>query len=273
MSTSLETQALKEHPLTLTQIVERAYQVFANCPTPDRLINYGGPYRDYELETAMCQAPLRTVSAPLFYSYFMEPSPDRHSHEEFLYFLPRILDLLAQGETVHFALELALANLKRCPADALSASAIDVLDGFALAFFKNHLGPNQWLKRWAFQHDDPIVVLAMAHLAGLTLQPLLAWWAQTDDPKASQHFVELGYFQWWGPEAAVNAFVEDDPVFLSQLQAWLTHVDTRARFREKLKMPAFQHLADTEPRWARASLREMADVALRELSAPRAWLR
>ncbi len=220
----------------------------------------------------MCKVPLRSVSAKLFYAYFNEPTSDRHSSAEFLYFLPRILDLLAQGDVVHFALELVLANLKQCPNTAFSTPAADVLNRFVLAFFKNLLGPNHWPRPWAFQHDDPICVLAMAHLAGLSLLPLLAWWAQTDDPKACQHFVELGYFQWWGPDAAVNPFVEDDSEFLSQLQTWLEHAQTRARFKEKLRAPEFQRLLEMEPSFALVSLREMVDIALVELAAPRAWL-
>ena len=268
----MDIKPLNEHQLALAEVVEEAYAAFAGRPVPGRLLNYGGPYRDYELEAAMCQVPLRTVGAELFFAYFMDPTPDRHSSEEFLYFLPRILDLLSQGADVHFALELVLSNVKRCPAGTLGKAAVDVLNRFALAFFKNLLGPNQWARRWAFQHDDPVSVLAMAHLAGLDMRPLLAWWAQTDEPRASRHFVEQGFFQWWGPEAAVDAFVDDDAEFLGQLQAWLSHPDTRARFQDKLKAPDFLQLAATEPGGARLSLREMADVATAELGAPRAWL-
>lgn len=270
MIANAETQSPNEHQLALAGIVSQAYAVFSGFPTPDRLINYGGPCRDHELEAAMCKVPLREVSAELFYSYFMEPTPDRHSNEEFLYFLPRILDLLAQGEDTHFALSLALANVNRCPSGTLSPAAVDVLDRFVLAFFKNLLGPNQWSRRWAFQQEDAVSVLCMAHLAGSDIGPLLAWWVQTDDPQATRHFVETGYLEWWGPEAGPSPFVEDDADFLNQIQAWLGCPQTRARFAEKLRAPAFQHLLAMERGVTRGALQEKVDVALMEFGALRA---
>lgn len=252
----------------MAEAAEQAYQVFGGWPQPDRLHNCGGAYRDHEFEAVMRQLRLREVTARHFYSYFMDPSPDSHSSEEFLYFLPRLLDLLAQGEVPHVALELTLADVRRCPADLLGDAGLELLQRFVLAYFKNLVGPNAWQARSAEPEDDPLDVLAMAHLAGLPLQPLLDWWVTTDDIRSSQHFAQSAYWNWWGPSYSMHPFVEDEPDFIATLQAWLAAPATRARWLAKLREPAFQALAGTEFGFGPVALSEMVEVALAELGNP-----
>lgn len=256
---------LNPHQQAMAEAAEQAYQVFGALPRPDRLRNHGGPWRDYELEALLCPLPLREVSARHFYSYFMAPSLDGHSSEEFLYFLPRILDLLARGEVPNFALALALDDLKQCPERMLDATAQDLLNRFTLAYFKNLLGPNEWQARSAQPEDDPLDVLAMTHLAGLPVQPLLDWWAASDDIRSSQHFVQSAYWNWWGPNCSMHAFLEDEPGFLAVLQAWLADAAVRARWRAKLAEPSFQDLACREFGFGPVPVSEMRAVALAEL--------
>jgi len=249
----------------MAEAAEQAYQVFGARPRPERLHNHGGPWRDYEFEALMCSLPLREVSARLFYSYFMDPSLDDHLSEEFLYFLPRILDLLARGEVPHFALELTLSNLRECPEGMLDGTELELLNRFVMAYFKNLVGPNEWQARSAKPEDDPLDVLAMTHLAGLPVQPLLDWWVASDDVRSSQHFVQSAYWNWWGPSCSMHPFLEDESGFLAVLQAWLADPTVRARWRAKLAEPAFQGLARREFGFGPVPVSEMLAVALAEL--------
>lgn len=73
--------------------------------------------------------------------------------------------------------------------------------------------------------------------------------------------------------AAVRRSRSPCPDCLDPLQTRHRDAQTHARFQAKREAPAFRHLRDTEPRFARVLPREMRGVALAELRAARAWLR
>jgi len=262
-----ELNHMNEHQQTMAALAAEAYQAFGCYPAPERLTLLGDPYRDFALEAALCRTPLAGLSVAQLRDFSLEFSVEPDSAREFLYFLPRILDLLAQGERLSLVPERVLSGLKLGVAAGLSQEQTSVLNRFVLAYFRNWLGPNQWRARDGAAWNDAVEVLAMVHFGGLDIQPLLDEWAQTDDIRASRHFAIAGYWNWWGPCAEPPAYEDEAPAFAQQVRAWLQEPATRARFIEKLQALEFKALVTAFQPDRSQSLREMVELALQELNS------
>ena len=258
---------LNEHQRTMAALAAEASQVFGCYPAPDRLTLLGDPHHDHALEAALCRTPLAELSVAQFRDFYLEFSVEPDSAREFLYFLPRILDLLAQGERLSLVPERVLSGLKPGVAAGLGQEQTSVLNRFVLAYFRNWLGPNQWRAQAGVAWNDSVEVLAMVHFGGLDIQPLLDEWAQTDDIRASRHFAIAGYWSWWGPCAEPAAYEDEAPAFAQQIRAWLQEPATRARFIEKLQALEFKALVTALQPDQPQSLREMVDLALQKLNS------
>ena len=116
-----------------------------------------------------------------------------------------MLALLADGEEVHHSLEIALDRLGRCPADSWNADERAALDRFALAYFDAVLyGP--LAHRW---FDDPLSVLLMLHIGGLSITPLLQRWEECEHPSSTVQYVRATYWDFWSDHRYRNAFADD----------------------------------------------------------------
>ena len=158
------------------------------------------------------------------------------------HYLPRMLALLANGEEIHHSLEIALDRLGRCPADSWNAEERVALDRFALAYFDAVL-------RGALAHrwfDDPLSVLLMFHIGGLSIAPLLKLWEDCEHPSATVQYVRATYWDFWSNQQYVNAFADDRPEFLQQVRDWLLETSCRRRFARRLSEPDFLAVAEHE---------------------------
>ncbi|RQP26032.1 hypothetical protein DZC73_02990 [Albitalea terrae] len=194
-----------------------------------------------EVERALREWPLEQITARHLYEYNGSAKGIVQPVQEVKHLLPRMLDLLSEGEEIHHSIELSLIRLGLCPEGSWNDAERRVLDRFALAYFALILhGERRW-------HEEPLSVLLMFHIGGFAVQPLLDLWLQSEDPVSTVQFVTGTYWDFWEDRKYRNAFASDRHAFQAQLQAWMLDPVHRQRFASKMLTPAFQALADVQP--------------------------
>ena len=232
---------MKAHPTTAAALppalrgaVDAAYAAFGHHRAPTQMLDVCiACCMDEALEREMRRMPLRQVTVRHFYEYNSSAKSSEQPADELLYFLPRMLELLAQGEELHHSTELYLDRLGNCPADALSPKERAAVDAFALAFFHEGLG-HTGRERSPFDGANAFDILLMFHKGGVDVQPLLAHWLNDERPSAVQHYTEASYWDFWGQNEIQNAFAEDQPEFSEAMKAWMLNEGNRQRFAQKI---------------------------------------
>ena len=221
-------------PPALRGAVDAAYAAFGHHRAPTQMLDVCiACCMDEALEREMRRMPLRQVTVRHFYEYNSSAKSVEQPAEELLYFLPRMLELLAQGEELHHSTELYLDRLGKCPADALSPKERAAVDAFALAFFREGLG-HTGREPSPFDGANAFDILLMFHKGGVDVQPLLAHWLTDERPSAVLHYTEASYWDFWGRNGIQNAFAEDQPEFCETMKAWMLDEGHRQRFAQKI---------------------------------------
>jgi hypothetical protein len=194
-----------------------------------------------ELEREMRTLPLRKLTDRHFYQYCTGAMGDLvHPAAEIRNLLPRWLELVAEGKETHHSIELTFDRVGRCPPASFTDEEVSVLDEFMLAYFDQHLsdrGPCDW---WA----DPLSLLIMADMGGLSVSPLLHHWVAHPGPASTVQFVRSTYWDFWPKQLLDNAFASDRPHLQAALKNWMLAPATKAAFSAKLLRPEFLALVD-----------------------------
>lgn len=221
-------------PPALRTVVDAAYAAFQHHEAPKSTLDVClDCCMDEALEREMRRLPLHQVTTRHVYEYNSSAKSPEQPPEELLYFLPRMLELLAQGEELHHSPELYLDRLGNCPAEALSREERAAVDAFALAFFREGLG-RTGREPSPFDGANAFDILLMFHKGGVDVQPLLAHWLNDERPSAVQHYAEASYWDFWGKHEIQNAFAEDQPAFCETMKTWLLDAGNRQRFAQKI---------------------------------------
>jgi hypothetical protein len=215
-----------------------------------------------ELELQMREKPLRHLNREHFYGYNDSAKPQDQPAEEMRYLLPRMLELLAQGQDLHHSLELTLDRVGRCAAGSFNARQRAALSGFALAYFDAAL-----TSRFSALGEDPLSMLLMIHIGGIDTQPLLDDWLVRNDPMSTVAYVDATYWNFWEVRDYTNPFAFDRPAFRHQLAEWILAPAHRARFIDKLLRPDFQQLAAAQPASGRMPFSTMVDAVFDQLTS------
>ncbi len=218
-----------------------------------------------QVEQEMRTLPLSTLTADHFVDYNTAATDAAQPADEVKYFLPRMLELLADGHEIDHSLQISLRRVGRCADGSFTVAEKRVLDRFALAYFHRMLigaeapGTRRLL-------EDTLDVLLMFHIAGLNIEPLLALWLQLDEPASTVQFVQDTYWGFWKDHEVSNAFATDYPAFKTLLKQWLSDPAVRHRFVEKLMAPDFQRQAATEQGYPAVSFPLMVEAVFDELT-------
>lgn len=248
----------------MAAIVAEAYEVFGRYASPQQPLNACvACCMDPALEAEMRQRPLRSLQRHHFYDYNCAAKDRMQPAAEILYFLPRLLELLAAGEELHHSIELSLDRLGHGPAETLRPEERAVLDRFALQYFQDDLACPQ--PGW---RGDPVSVLLMVDYAGLDVTPLLEHWRQTDDPRATCAFVDARYWEFSDLGAMSHAFATDRQRFQHTMSRWVLDPATRATFVDRLMRPEFQALAQQESDRGCMPFLTMVDAVFDRLAEP-----
>jgi hypothetical protein len=235
---------MKTHPTTeaataalppaLREAVDAAYAAFQHHRAPTQMLDVCiACCMDEAMEREMRRLPLRQVTTRHFYEYNGSAKSSEQPADELLYFLPRMLELLAQGKELHHSTELYLDRLGKCPADALSPKERAAVDAFALAFFREGLG-SAGREASPFDGANAFDILLMFHKGGVSIAPLLAHWLEDDRESAVLHYANASYWDFWSGREIENAFADDHPEYREAMKAWLLDPGNRARFAQKI---------------------------------------
>ncbi len=252
----------------LQAAVRRAYEVFGRYAAPKAPLNVcTACCMPEELEREMRAVPLRKLKRHHFYEYSTgAKSIDGQPADEVKYLLPRLLELLADGEDTHHSIELTLDRVGQCPAGAFNAAERAALDDFMLAAFDACLR-GEWIAEgvW-YDLEDPLSLLVMADYAGLALEPLLQHWAQHPSAHATVRFVESTYWGFWPDHKITNAFADDRPRLQAIFKDWMLAPSTKAAFTTKLLLPHFLDQVEQTPSNTCAPFPVMVDAVFEHLT-------
>jgi hypothetical protein len=242
-------------------VIEDAYKVFGRYRTPSAPLDACTHCcMSAELERQMRELSLRKLTPLHFYEYNSAAKSEVQPAQEVLYFLPRMLELIAQGEEVHHSLELYLDRVGRCPPGSLEVTERAVLNRFALAYFANHLAVTR-----AQLLEDPLAVLLMFHIGGLDVQPLLDYWLRCEDPQSTVQYVDASYWHFWEGRKVSNAFAEGRTQFQKQVSDWMLEPANRMNFVDKLVRPEFQKLIELQSDSGRMPFKFLVDAVFDNL--------
>ncbi len=214
-----------------------------------------------EVEQQLRERPLQQLTTRQLHDYNDSAKQRIQNPREVGYFVPRMLELLAEGAEIHHSMEISLDRVGRCPADSWSGEQRAVLDRFAQAYFAAVL--RDGARRWP---DDPLSILLMFDIGGLAIAPLLARWQACEDPQAILRFVESTYWQFWPDENYTNGFASDRPVFRERLREWMLDPACRRVFADRLLSPEFQRLAASHESGTRTPFPLMVDAVFDHLT-------
>lgn len=242
----------------LQAAVRRAYDVFGGRKPPVGHLNVCTNCCMPEgLEREMRTLPLRALSAQHFYEYCAGAMGDLvQPADEIRYLLPRWLELIAAGERTNLSVELNLDRVGRCGPAAFDARETAVFDQFMLAYFDHELDDNNP----AVEASDPLAVIIMADLAGLSVAPLLQHWTTHPGTASTALFVRSTYWDFWPDGELANAFAEDRAGLRVAFKAWMAAPETRAAFKAKLLQPDFLSRVDSFPCGHRVPFKVMVEA-------------
>lgn len=219
----------------LQRAVEKLYQVFGTRRLPDECLDVcTACCMDPAMERDMRRLPLRQLTQQHFYEYNGSAKSLVQPTAEIKYFLPRMLELLAQGACLHHSIELYLDRVGRCEEGAFLAKEQAALAEFACAFFAEGLEQMPNAPQPLFQGESAFTIVLMWAYAGVELEPLLAHWLACDSEASTLHFVNACYWDhvYYGHRLN-NAFSSQRPQYERSMTHWLQHPAHQALWAEK----------------------------------------
>jgi len=246
--------------------VAEVYRAFARHTEPPRPLDVClACCVSVEIEQQLRHWPLKRLPAGHFYEYNTSAKSEVQASQEVGYFLPRMLELLAEGAEIHHSIELSLDRLGRCPQGSWTQEEQVVVDRFAIAYFDVILRGSpldRGCRRWL---DDPLSVLLMFDIGELVIEPLLEFWLQCEHPYATLQFVQTTYWNFWEHCEYSNAFASDRPEFRRKIRGWLLDPEHRQRFATKLASPEFLALAEVQHPVGHTSFSTMVEGVFEQL--------
>lgn len=218
------------------------------------------------MEAQLREMPLKQVTAEHFHEYNSSAKSREQDPREVGYFLPRMLELLAEGEEIHHSLEIALDRAGLCPPDSWTDEQQAALSRFAIAYFDLVLRGGRMEGAARDLPDDPLSVLLMFDIGRVEIGPLMAHWLACESPESTVRYVRTTYWDFWRDGDYTHAFAKDRDDFRQQLRAWLTAPGHRRRFTEKLLSPDFLSLAERLSRTVDSSFPMMVEGVFEQLT-------
>ena len=214
----------------LIPYIEEAYRLFASysITPPLTVCDCGNCITGEEIKT-LVSTPLRELSRDLIYTYIsaMFESEDK-AIMELRYFLPRMLELLSQGEILYIDEGFSLSKCHFEHTHIWKEEEIAFMEHFAKAFFDEVLeGESSHLYSSA---EDWLVCFG---LSGLPIAPLLnSWLQQADKVMALYDFQELlsDSLRPIGIVFKHSYFKDKRPELNEQITTWLMSPHTQQTF-------------------------------------------
>jgi hypothetical protein len=248
------------YPLSISQAIQKLYTAFANHKPPMEYIDACTCCMEIEKQKEMMTLPLKKIPASLFYEYNDSAKSQNQPANEIKYFLPRMLEVLAEGAEIHHSVELYLDRIGRCAPEAISDAQRAALDEFALSFFSEYLRAAPWSKPAWSQFENAFGVLLMFDIGGFAIEPLLQFWLSESSEASTLHYVESSYFDFWTERRIENAFATDRIKFQQEMNTWLINAENQEIFYKRIQKLNDSSFKSPEVQWFVGVNREPSDL-------------
>ena len=218
-----------------------------------------------EVEKQLREWPLKRLTVEHLFEYGDSAKSQEQNPAEVGNFVPRMLELLAQGAEIRHSLAIALDRIGGCPSGSWTVAQESALSRFALAYFALAIRGGHVEPDGSVLPDDPFEVLLMFDVGGIAIQPLLAHWLACDDPMSTVQFVRESHWSFWGEHDYGNPFASDRGEFRQVIRAWMLDAHTRSRFTEKLLSSDFLAIVPTVRGNAHVSFATMVEGVFEHL--------
>ncbi len=177
--------------ITLQQAIAQCYAEFAHyhAPQVNELNVCLTCCMPMNVAEEMCHLPLRQISAKHIWEYNSSAKSSPEYANQYKYFLPRILELLAQGEELALDNGWILGRLRKCPPDSFTVSEQLVINQFCQAYFADFLNHFPWQTSSRFYDESAFGLLYLLENPFWDADALLMTWQQNDSPQATLQFV------------------------------------------------------------------------------------
>lgn len=222
--------------LTLRQEINRCYDVFGKYSRPTQPLNACTcPIcLDPKLEQELRTLPLTDLTQKHLYEYNSAAKDAVEKPDEIKYFLPRMVELFVQGESLYHSTELYFERVGNCPKDSFSPKEQAVWQQFADAYLDEMLKFYPWERYEIFKHHANIFdVLLMFYKSNIDINPFLQRWRNTETPQAIMNYIDEAYWFWCNFDVT-NPFADDLPDFREIVKRWLFDEDNKNYFIEQI---------------------------------------
>ena len=156
----------------MRKIIEACYQHFSKFQKPSQLsvCSCGFCVSSSDVEYLLSQS-LKEILVSKIYCYMDDIGEDSISAPEILYFLPRVLELIAYNEHVAMCTELYLQKFGKIKPNHLDQKDFELVNHFALQFWMDWL--QSVSERTTQNNYELSEVLVMFAYANLSIEPLL----------------------------------------------------------------------------------------------------
>lgn len=220
----------------LSQAIEDCYTVFSGYSLADGLLDVCTECcMNADLEREMHTIPLRQITAKHFYQYNDSAKSAIQPVAEIKYLLPRMLDLIAQGEEVHHSTELYLDRLGNCEIGSFTVQEWQAIEQYAEAFLKMILNRFPWEKNDSRIFDHVFDYLVMLDIGGINIQRLLIIWSENATKQATLNYVESSFFGFWYQGYIDNAFADERHELKQTMTNWILDKENRQLFASRIQ--------------------------------------
>lgn len=170
-------------------IIERAYRTFSKYYIKSELDVCTHCCVSTEEVRSLTNTPLRKISLELMYRHNTAATSSKPPIEEFKYFLPRYLELVANQEFPSHSLELSFKRFEHYTREEFESNEINLIQEFGEEYFK------QTIAAYPCPENEKIdAILVMLYKAKIEIPMLLKIWELDKTENGNKHFQDLVNF-------------------------------------------------------------------------------
>lgn len=170
----------------MNSIIERAYQTFSKYNLKSELDVCTHCCVSSEEVRRLTNTPLRKISFELIYRHNTAATSKKPPIEEFKYYLPRYLELVANQEFPSHSIELSFKRFEHYKIEEFESNEINLIQDFGEEYFK------QTISTYPCPENEQIdSILIMLFKAKIDIPRLLNIWELDKTENGNKHFQDL----------------------------------------------------------------------------------
>jgi hypothetical protein len=224
----------------LRDIVARSYQVFKKCKATIPLDACVGHCLTETQERELVYLSLHDIPFDLLYDYNTAAKSKKPSIEEFKHFLPRFLELTAEGRFLHHSVEYVFQQFHYYDKNEWTDDENDLMQAFGQAYFSQCLTIYPLPERVSID-----LILIMLWETKIDIETLLTDWTNIQTKESVLHFNDL-IIRGFRSDRQDELVQTRNPDLSKILIQWLSRGTTKLNFANKIEKIILEPPADIE---------------------------